>query len=99
MDPFEYGKSFHNKSYPKRIGTLSPPDPKIDTLKLAGPNRVNTASFPRLRLNQPAVSYSLSQFKVKKLSRSVSIIAEFQETELCLNVSVHCKTATNRMPI
>ena len=29
MNPFEYGKSFHNKSYPKRFGTLTPPNPKI----------------------------------------------------------------------
>ena len=29
MNPFEYGKSFHNKSYPKRIGTFIPPSPKI----------------------------------------------------------------------
>ena len=29
MNPFEYGKSFHNKLFPKRIGTLTPPNPKI----------------------------------------------------------------------
>ena len=25
MNPFEYGKSFHNKSFPKIIGTSTPP--------------------------------------------------------------------------
>ena len=29
MSPFEYVQSFHNKSFPKRIGTLTPPNPKI----------------------------------------------------------------------
>ena len=29
IDPFECGKSFHNKSFPKRIGTLTPPKLKI----------------------------------------------------------------------
>ena len=28
MNPFEYGKSFHNKSFPKRMGTLPHPAPK-----------------------------------------------------------------------
>ena len=55
MNPFEYGKSFHNKSYPKRIvtltqqnprifrgGTMFPPPPpqSLDTLKEARVNRV-----------------------------------------------------------
>ena len=29
MNPFEYGKSLPGKSFPKRIGTLTPPNPKI----------------------------------------------------------------------
>ena len=29
MNPFEYGKSFLGKSFPKKIGTLTPPNPKI----------------------------------------------------------------------
>ena len=29
MNPFEYGQSFIGKSFPKRIGTLTPPNPKI----------------------------------------------------------------------
>ena len=29
MNPFEYGESFHKKSFPKRIGTLTPFNPKI----------------------------------------------------------------------
>ena len=27
--PYEYGKSYHNKLFPKRIGSLTPPNPKI----------------------------------------------------------------------
>ena len=27
MNPFEYGQSFIGKSFPKRIGTLTPPNP------------------------------------------------------------------------
>ena len=27
MNPFEYGKTLHNKSFTKRIGTLTPPNP------------------------------------------------------------------------
>ena len=26
---FEYGKSFHNKLFPKRMGTLTPPNPNL----------------------------------------------------------------------
>ena len=29
MNPFEYDKSFLGKSFPKRIGTLTPPNPRI----------------------------------------------------------------------
>ena len=29
MNPYEYGKSFLRKLFPKRIGTLTPPRPKI----------------------------------------------------------------------
>ena len=29
MNPFEYGKSFLGKSFPTRILTLSPPNPKM----------------------------------------------------------------------
>ena len=29
MNPFEYGKSLPGKSFPKRIGTLTPPNQKI----------------------------------------------------------------------
>ena len=29
MNPFEYGISFNNQSFPKRIGTLTPPKPHI----------------------------------------------------------------------
>ena len=29
MNSFEYGQSFIGKSFPKRIGTLTPPNPKI----------------------------------------------------------------------
>ena len=33
MNLFEYGKLFHNKSFPKRIETLTPPNPKIELSK------------------------------------------------------------------
>ena len=29
MNPFVYGKSFLGKSFSKKIGTLTPPNPKI----------------------------------------------------------------------
>ena len=29
MNTFEYGKSFYSNSFPKRIATLTPPNPKI----------------------------------------------------------------------
>ena len=29
MHPFDYGKFFHYKSFPKRVGTLTPSNPKI----------------------------------------------------------------------
>ena len=29
MNPFEYGKSLIGKSFPKRFGTLTPPNPKL----------------------------------------------------------------------
>ena len=29
MNPFEYGKTFHNKSFTKKIGALTPSNPKI----------------------------------------------------------------------
>ena len=59
MNPFEYGKQLLDKSFPKRIGTLTQTKPKIhrgsryappstsslDTLKKAGANRVK---FPFL---------------------------------------------------
>ena len=57
MNPFKYGQSFIGKSFPKRIGTLNPPNPKIlkggtmcpaprysHILKKAGLNRVKTSN-------------------------------------------------------
>ena len=41
MNPFECGKSFHNKSFPKTIGTPTTPNRRfLDMLKQAGCNRV-----------------------------------------------------------
>ena len=58
MNPFVYGKSLLGKSFPKRIGTLTLPNPKIfrgghnvppsripDISKLAGPDRVKISFF------------------------------------------------------
>ena len=40
MNPFVYAKSFHNKSYPKRIGTLTPPNPKISLIHQKRPGQI-----------------------------------------------------------
>ena len=51
MNPFEFVKSFYNQSFPKRIGTLTPPNPWfLDMLKQAGLNRVN-ANYKDCELN------------------------------------------------
>ena len=51
MNPFEFVKFFYNQSFPKRIGTLTPPNPWfLDMLKQAGSNRVN-ADYKDCELN------------------------------------------------
>ena len=51
VNPFEYGKSFYNQSFPKRIGTLTPLNPRfLDMLKQAGRNRVK-ADYRDCELN------------------------------------------------
>ena len=65
MKPFEYGQLYIGKSFPKRIGTLTPPNPKIFRYtQIAGCNRVRVIAISTN--NTLAQSLKEANFVTKK---------------------------------
>ena len=62
MNPFEYGKSFQDKSFPKRIGTLTPPKPHILGEGIMSPPPLVPGYAGPIRVNEVLLGYLLKDF-------------------------------------